>query len=46
MIKYIKKMLLNIALKNILVKYSPMYIAFSLIQIAREKYLDKKPSII
>ncbi len=39
--KYIQKILLNIALKNIFIKYTPMYIAFSLIQIAREKYLDK-----
>lgn len=36
------KMLLNITVKNIFIKYSPMYISFSLIQIAREKYLDKK----
>ena len=35
------KMLLNITVKNIFIKYSPMYISFSLIQIAREKYLDK-----
>ena len=35
------KMLINITIKNIFIKYSPMYIAFSLIQIAREKYLDK-----
>ena len=35
------KMLLNITIKNIFIKYSPMYIAFSLIQISREKYLDK-----
>ena len=35
------KMLLNITIKNIFIKYSPMYMAFSLIQIAREKNLDK-----
>ena len=35
------KMLLYITIKNIFIKYSPMYIAFSLIQLAREKYLDK-----
>ena len=36
------KMLLNITVKDIFIKYSPMYVAFSLIQISREKYLDKK----
>ena len=40
--KYALKMLLNITPKDIFIKYSPMYIAFSLLQIAREKYLDKK----
>ena len=40
-IKNALKMLLNITIKNIFIKYSPMYIAFSLIQISREKYLDK-----
>ena len=39
--KYAMKMLLNITVKDIFIKYSPMYIAFSLLQIAREKYLDK-----
>ena len=28
-------------MKDVFIKYSPMYIAFSLIQIAREKYIDK-----
>ena len=40
--KYAMKTLLDITIKDIFIKYSPMYIAFSLIQIAREKYLDKK----
>ena len=35
------KMLLSITIKKIFIKYSPMHIAFSLIQLAREKYLDK-----
>jgi hypothetical protein len=35
------RMLLSITVKNIFIKYSPMYISFSLIQIGREKYLDK-----
>ena len=39
--KYAVKLLLNLTFKNIFFKYSPMYIAISLIQIAREKYLDK-----
>ena len=38
--KYALKLLLNLTLKNAFIKYSPMHIAFSLIQIAREKYLD------
>ena len=38
------KMLLNLTLKNIFMKYSPMQIAFSVIQIAREKFLD--PNLI
>ena len=42
--KYILKMLLNLTLKNIFLKYSPAQIAFSLIQIAREKFLD--PNLI
>ena len=40
--KYALKTLLNVTIKDIFIKYSPMYIAFSLIQIAREKYIDKK----
>ena len=40
--KYAMKTLLNVTIKDIFIKYSPMYIAFSLIQIAREKYIDKK----
>ena len=40
--KYAMKTLLNITIKDIFIKYSPMYIAFSLIQISREKYIDKK----
>ena len=39
--KYAMKILLNITVKDLFIKYSPMYIAFSLLQIAREKYLDK-----
>ena len=39
--KYSFQILLNITLKNLFYKYSPMYIAFSIIQIARKKYLDK-----
>lgn len=39
--KSIMRMLLSITVKNIFIKYSPMYISFSLIQIGREKYLDK-----
>ena len=39
--KYIIKLFLNLTSKNIFFKYAPMYTAFSLIQIAREKFLDK-----
>jgi len=39
--KYIIKLFLNLTSKNIFFKYAPMYVAFSLIQIAREKFLDK-----
>ena len=39
--KYIMKLLLNITVKNIFFKYSPMNIAFSLIQISREKFIDE-----
>ena len=35
------KLLLNLTSKNIFFKYAPVYLAFSLIQMAREKYLDK-----
>lgn len=38
--KYAVKLLLNITFKNLFFKYPPMYIAFSLVQIAREKYID------
>ena len=40
--KYAIKLLLDLTNKNIFLKYAPMYMAFSLIQIAREKYLDKE----
>ena len=40
--KYAIKLLLNLTSKDFFFKYSPMYIAFSIIQIAREKYIDKK----
>ena len=39
--KYIMKVLLFITTKDLFVKFSPIYIAFSLIQISREKYLDE-----
>jgi len=39
--KYVMKLLLNVTTKNVFIKYSPMYIAFSLIQISREKFLEK-----
>ena len=39
--KYAINLLLNLTNKNIFFKYAPMYMAFSLIQLAREKYLDK-----
>ena len=38
------KMLLNLTLKNIFMKFSPMQIAFGVVQIAREKFLD--PNLI
>ena len=38
--KYVMKLLLDITIKNIFIKYSPIYIAFSLIQISRKKFLD------
>ena len=37
--KYSKKLLLAITIKPIFFKYAPMYIALSLIQISREKYI-------
>ena len=46
--KYAMKLLLNITIKEIYIKYSPLYISLSLILIAREKYLDKnliKPAL-
>ena len=42
--KYSIKLLLNLTAKSIFFKYSPMYIALSLIQIAREKYIE--PNLI
>ena len=39
--KYIIKLFLNLTSKNLFFKYAPMYTAFSLIQIAREKFLGK-----
>ena len=39
--KYSIKLLLNLTAKSILFKYSPMYVALSLIQIAREKYIEQ-----
>ena len=38
--KYCMKLLLNLTIKKIFIKYSPMYISFSLIQISREKFID------
>ena len=40
--KYAIKLLLNLTSKNCFFKYSPMYIAISIIQISREKYIDNK----
>ena len=39
--KYVMKLLLDLTTKDVYIKYSPMYIAFSLIQISREKFLEK-----
>jgi hypothetical protein len=39
--KYAVKLLLNLTIKDVFFKYSPMYLAFSIIQIAREKYIQK-----
>ena len=40
--KYALGILLRLTLKNIFFKYSPIYIALSIIQISREKFLNKK----
>ena len=40
--KYAVKKLLSITVKNVFIKYSPMYIAFSLMKLAREKFIDKE----
>ena len=40
--KYAIKLLLHLTSKNCFFKYSPMYIAVSIIQISREKYIDNK----
>ena len=42
--KYAIKLLLHLTSKECFFKYSPMYIAFSIIQLSREKYID--PSMI
>ena len=39
--KYGIKLLLNITMKETFFKYSPMHIALSIIQLSREKYLDR-----
>ena len=39
--KNILKLLLILTIKDIFFKFSPMHIAFSLIQLSREEYLDK-----
>ena len=39
--KYSFRIMLSITSNNIFFKYSPMHMAFAIIQIAREKYLDK-----
>ena len=39
--KYAIKLLLHLTNKNLFFKYSPMHIAMSLIQITREKFIDK-----
>ena len=38
--KYTINLLLHFTSKNVFFKYSPMYMAFSIIQLAREKYID------
>ena len=40
--KYAVKKLLSITVKDIFIKYSPMYIAFSLMKLSREKFIDKE----
>ena len=40
--KYAVKKLLSITVKNVFIKYSPMYIAFSLMKLSREKFIDKE----
>ena len=40
--KYALGILLRLTLKNIFFKYSPIYIALSIIQISREKFINKK----
>ena len=40
--KYALSILLRLTLKNIFFKYSPIYITLSIIQISREKFLNKK----
>ena len=39
--KYAIKLLLNLTSKKLFFKYGPMYIAISIIQLSREKYIDK-----
>ena len=39
--KYAIKLLLNLTSKKLFFKYAPMYIAISIIQLSREKYIDK-----
>ena len=39
--KYAVKLLLNLTNKSVFFKYSPMHVAISLIQITREKYINK-----
>ena len=40
--KYTLKLLFKLTIKPILIKYAPIYIAVSLIQISREKYIENK----
>ena len=39
--KYSMKLLLRLTIKNCFFKYSPMYIALSIIKLSREKYINK-----